>query len=105
VPSDPQRRLVAQLIGLHVTWEEIRQLVINPTNGEPVCKQTLSKVFRRELAAGGAELKRLAATKYFAALSAGESWAIRMAMRNASDGSPKVLLPCPSRCSASRVMR
>jgi hypothetical protein len=82
VPTEAQRKLVAQLISLHVTWTEIQQLIINPHNGEPVCRQTLAKAFRRELAAGGARLKELAASKYFAALEAGGSWAIRLAMRN-----------------------
>jgi hypothetical protein len=43
---------------------------------------TLNRYFKRELAAGGAMLKQLTASKYFQALKAGESWAIRMAMRN-----------------------
>ena len=81
-PTDAQRRLVAQLIGLHVTWAEIQQLVIHPKTGEPISRKTLAKYFRRELAAGGAMLKQLAASKYFQALEAGESWAVRMAMRN-----------------------
>ena len=81
-PTDAQRRLVAQLIGLHVTWSEIQQLVIHPKTGEPISRKTLAKYFRRELAAGGAMLKQLAASKYFQALEAGESWAVRMAMRN-----------------------
>src|SRR5262245_13505633 len=70
------------LIGLHVTWDEIRQLIINPHSGQPISKATLMKHFRRELAAGGAMLKELAASKYFEALRAGEAWAVRMAMRN-----------------------
>jgi hypothetical protein len=81
-PTAAHRRLVEQLIALHVTWDEIRQLIINPHSGEPVSKVTLNKFFKRELAAGGAMLKELAASKYFEALKAGESWAIRMAMRN-----------------------
>src|SRR5262245_66684404 len=81
-PTAAHRKVVSMLIGLHVAWDEIRQLIINPHSGEPISKQTMSKYFRRELAAGGAELKRLAATKYYEALKAGESWAIRMAMRN-----------------------
>jgi hypothetical protein len=80
--TNAQRKIVAQMIGLHVTWDEIRQLIINPHSGEPISKVTLNKHFRRELAAGGAMLKRLAASKYFQALEAGEAWAVRMAMRN-----------------------
>jgi hypothetical protein len=80
--TNAQRKIVAQMIGLHVTWDEIRQLIINSHSGEPISKVTLNKHFRRELAAGGAMLKRLAASKYFQALEAGEAWAVRMAMRN-----------------------
>jgi hypothetical protein len=57
-PTKAHRKVVEQLIALHVRY------------------------FKRELAAGGAMLKELAASKYFQALEAGESWAIRMAMRN-----------------------
>ena len=81
-PTAAHRKVVEQLIALHVTWDEIRQLIINPHSGEPVSKSTLGKFFKRELAAGGAELKKLAASGYFKALEAGEPWAIRMAMRN-----------------------
>ena len=83
--TNAQRKIVAQMIGLHVTCDEIRQLIINSHSGEPISKVTLNKHFRRELAAGGAMLamlKRLAASKYFQALEAGEAWAVRMAMRN-----------------------
>jgi hypothetical protein len=81
-PTKAHRKVVEQLIALHVTWDEIRQLIINPHSGEPISKVTLNRHFKRELAAGGAMLKELAASKYFQALKAGESWAIRMAMRN-----------------------
>jgi hypothetical protein len=83
-PTAAHRKLVEQLIALHVTWDEIRQLIINPHSGTPISKVTLNRYFKRELAAGGAMLKELAASKYFQALEAGESWAIRMAMRNRS---------------------
>jgi hypothetical protein len=102
VPTDAQRKLVAQLIGLHVTWSEIQQLVIHPKTGEPISRKTLAKYFRRELAAGSAMLKQLAASKYFQALEAGESWALRMAMRNASAGSSKAPRRCQRKCSAPR---
>jgi hypothetical protein len=65
-----------------VTWDEIRLLVIHPKTGEPITKKTLSRHFKRELAAGGAALKQLIASKYFQALENGESWAVRMGMRN-----------------------
>jgi hypothetical protein len=81
-PTGAHRKLVEQLIALHVTWDEIRQLIINPHTGEPISKVTLNRYFKRQLAAGGAMLKELAASKYFQALKAGEPWAIRMAMRN-----------------------
>jgi hypothetical protein len=81
-PTDAQRRLVAQLIGLHVTWDEIRLLVIHPKTGEPITKKTLNRYFKRELTVGGAALKQLIASKYYQALEGGESWAVRMGMRN-----------------------
>jgi hypothetical protein len=81
-PTKAHRKVVAMLIGLHISWDEIRQLIINPHSGQPISKVTLNKFFKRELGAGGALLKELAATKYFQALERGESWAVRMAMRN-----------------------
>jgi hypothetical protein len=67
---------------LHVVWDQIRQLIINPRTQEPITNATLNRYFKRELAAGGAMLKRLAASKYFEASRDGEAWAVRMAMRN-----------------------
>src|SRR5262245_57464417 len=81
-PTAAHRKVVSMLIGLHVTWDEIRQLIINPASGAPISKATLCRYFKRELAAGSAKLKELAASKYFEALRAGEGWAVRMAMRN-----------------------
>jgi hypothetical protein len=82
VPTRAQRKLVSQLIAMHVSWDEIRELVINPATGNPICKEMLSGCFKRELSAGGAELKRLGATKYFQALSAGKDWAVKWTLRN-----------------------
>jgi hypothetical protein len=59
-----------------VAYGIIRQLILNPHTGAPVSKVTLNKHFKRQLAAGGVMLKELAASKYFEALKAGESWAI-----------------------------
>jgi hypothetical protein len=81
-PTNAHRNLVSQLIALHVTWDDIRQLIINPATGEPITKVTLNKFFKRQLAAGAVMLKELAASKYFEALKSGEPWAIKLAMRN-----------------------
>jgi hypothetical protein len=82
VPTEAQRALVAKLIAMRMQWEEIRLLIINPRTGEPITKTTLARHFKRELAVGGAALKELVVNKYFEALRAGESWAIRLGIRH-----------------------
>ena len=82
VPTDEQRHIVAVLSGLRVNWDEIRKLILNPRTGLPIPKTTLSRHFRRELDVGAVALKQLIASKYFAALDAGEAWAVRLGMRN-----------------------
>src|SRR5262249_23827797 len=77
-PTQAQRELVTILIGMKMTWDQVRLLVINPRTGEPIAKTALSKHFRRELAEGGAQLKALIASKYHQALRDGEHWAVRM---------------------------
>jgi hypothetical protein len=94
-PTKAQRKLVSMLIAMHVSWDDIRELIINPTTGNPICKETLSKFFRRELAAGGAELKKLAATKYFQALSRGKDWAVKWTLRNRFGWVGEGSLPVP----------
>jgi hypothetical protein len=81
-PTPAQRHIVAKLIALRVSWDEIRQLIINPNTGLPITKTTLARNFKRELAEGGIQLKHLVASKYFEALEEGRDWAIRLGMRN-----------------------
>src|SRR5215472_4123742 len=81
-PTPAQRELVTILIGMRMTWDQVRLLVINPRTGEPIAKTALSKHFRRELAEGGAQLKALIASKYHTALVEGRDWAVRMGLRN-----------------------
>src|SRR5262245_38525764 len=106
-PTAAHRKVVSMLIALHVTWDEIRQLIINPASGMPVSKATLCRHFKRELAAGGAELKELAASKYFEALRAGEAWAVRMAMRNrfgwVTEGSTPMPVEMPHNDAAEQM--
>ena len=60
----------------------MRQIVRNPHTDEPIAKATFARVFRRELAEGGARLKQLISSKYYEALREGRDWAIRAGLRN-----------------------
>jgi hypothetical protein len=80
-PTDAQRRAVSMLAALHVSWDEIRLVVINPHNGEAIAKSTLARAFRKELSRSSAALKELVASKYFEALERGEQWAVRAGLR------------------------
>ena len=60
----------------------MRQIVRNPHTDQPIAKATFARVFRRELAEGGARLKQLISSKYYEALREGRDWAIRAALRN-----------------------
>jgi hypothetical protein len=64
-----------------MTWDEIRQLVVNPQTGFPINKTTLGKALKRELAVGRARHKSLIATGYYAALRAREPWALQLGLR------------------------
>jgi hypothetical protein len=81
-PTPEQRHLVATLAGLKCTWEELRLLVLHQDTGLPVTKTTLHKHFKRELSEGGARVKALIGQKYVEAVQRGESWALRLGMRN-----------------------
>jgi hypothetical protein len=61
VPTDEQRNFVEAMSGIKMTWDEIRQLVVNPQTGLPINKTTLGKAFKRELAVGKAQHKSLIA--------------------------------------------
>jgi hypothetical protein len=83
VPTPEQRHVVSMLVALRVNWDEIRKLILNPHRGnKPITKGTLNRHFKRELDVGSVALKQLIASKYYEALEAGESWAIRLGMRN-----------------------
>jgi hypothetical protein len=95
VPTKAQRKLVSQLIAMHCSWDEIRELVINPATGNPICKEMLSRNFKRELAVGGVELKRLGTSKYFEALKRGKDWAVKWTLRNRFGWVGEGSLPVP----------
>jgi hypothetical protein len=81
-PTDAMRNVVSMLVGVKMSWDEIRQLILNPTTGEPISKTCLSRHFKRELAEGSSKIKALIAEKYFAALERDEPWAVRLGMKN-----------------------
>ena len=97
IPTDYQRRFVTAMSGIRMTWEEIRQLVINPTTGEPITKTTLARAFKRELADGKAKLKSIIATRFYEALERGDSWAVQMGLKTQfgwkPDGNGGFLMP------------
>ena len=82
VATADQKRMVMALAGLRMSWDEMRQIVRNPHTDQPIAKATFARVFRRELAEGGARLKQLISSKYYEALREGRDWAIRAGMRN-----------------------
>lgn len=51
-PTAEQRRNVEVLAGLGLTQDEICLLVVNPTTGRPVTRDTLERYFRTELETG-----------------------------------------------------
>jgi hypothetical protein len=81
-PTAAERKMVAQLAGLRVSWDEIRKLVINKRTGRPICKTSFSRIFAQELEQARAKLKALVSSGFHAALQAGEPWALRLAMKN-----------------------
>ena len=71
VPSDEQRKLVQTLYGYGLTVEQIRPLIINPESNEPICRDTLFKVFGDDLEAGRAKANaKLLQTAYGIAFDA-----------------------------------
>jgi hypothetical protein len=74
--------MVLALAGLRMSWDEMRQIVRNPHTDRPIAKATFARVFKRELAEGGARLKQLISSKYYDALREGRDWAIRAGLRN-----------------------
>jgi hypothetical protein len=81
VPTDEQRSFIAAMSGVRMTWEKMRQLVVNPETGRPISQRVLGKAFKRELAAGRASHKSLIATGYYAALRERQPWALTLGRR------------------------
>src|SRR5262245_59200529 len=54
VATADQKRMVMALAGLRMSWDEMRQIVRNPHTDQPIAKATFARVFKRELAEGGA---------------------------------------------------
>jgi hypothetical protein len=81
-PSALERKMVSQLAGLKVGWEEMRKLIINPRTGQPIAKTSFARVFAAELEQARAKLKALVSSGFHAALAKHEPWALRLAMKN-----------------------
>jgi hypothetical protein len=81
-PTDVQRAIVTVLSGMHVNWDEIRKLIVNPETQRPIPKTTLNRRFRHELDIGSVTLKELIASKFVAALERNEPWAVKWGLRN-----------------------
>jgi hypothetical protein len=43
VPTDEQRSFVAAMTGMRMTWEEMRQLVVNPETGHPISQRVFGQ--------------------------------------------------------------
>src|SRR5262249_51077286 len=82
VPTEEQRALVEACAAMHMNQDKIRLLVLNPANNKPVCKEILNRAFKRELQVGSTKLKELIASAYITALRNGESWAVRLSLKN-----------------------
>jgi hypothetical protein len=64
-----------------LSWDEIVQLIHNPTTGRPISKSTLSKAFKAELASGTAALKAKIMEGFHAALDERQAWAVAFGLR------------------------
>jgi hypothetical protein len=67
-PDARQKRFVAAMAGMRMSWDEILLVVINLRTGRPISKETLQKAFAHELEAGKAQLKARIIAKYYAKL-------------------------------------
>ena len=81
-PTDEQRALVTTCKGIHMSWDEIAVLVINPRTGRPISKETLQKVFPAELEAANAKLKQVLVGKFFQQVQQGHWPAIQFGLRH-----------------------
>src|SRR5262245_14666125 len=82
VPTEEQRRIVAILSGFMVNQNEICRLIPGANGNKWISKHTLHRHFKAELETGNVTLKELIARKFVEALEAGESWAIRLGLKN-----------------------
>lgn len=81
-PTAAERRMVMQLSGMKVTYEQLRTIIISPYSNKPIAKRHFARIFARELAEGRIRLKQLITNKFYEALEAGAPWAIRLGLRN-----------------------
>jgi hypothetical protein len=81
-PTAAERKMVAQLAGLRVSWDEMRKLIINKKTGQPIAKTSFARIFAQELEQARAKLKALISSGFHDALQAREPWALRLAMKN-----------------------
>ena len=81
-PDAQQKRFVAAMAGMRMSWDEIRLVVINPRTGRPISKETLQRAFADELEAGKAQLKARIVTKYYAKLDDGDWNAINFGLKH-----------------------
>jgi hypothetical protein len=77
-----QRAMVAAMSAFMVDQDTICKLLINPYSGKRISKMTLHREFKSELETGAARLKELISRKYLEAVERGESWAIKLGLRN-----------------------
>jgi hypothetical protein len=98
--------MVMALAGLRMSWDEMRQIVRNPHTDQPIAKATFARVFRRELAEGGARLKQLISSKYYEALREAAIGRSALDYATASIGSSKGHSHCqPKPSAASPIAR
>jgi hypothetical protein len=88
VPTPTERRFVAAMVGVRMSWREICQVIgagrggdPDSDSGKPISKSTLFKHFKNELANGRAMLKARIMGKYYNALDDDAPWAIRLGMQ------------------------
>ena len=68
--------------GFNVNQDEICKLIPGCNGNKRISKITLHRHFKTELQTGNIALKELIARKFVDALEAGESWAIRLGLKN-----------------------
>ena len=81
-PTAEQRNFVAAMAGVRMTQDEIAMVIINPTTGRPINRETLAKYFAKELAEGKSKLKAVIGRRFLERLNAGEWHAIAFGFRH-----------------------